>query len=83
MPVIARTNAPRPPRHGRVVEIHNRPGLRDTYDLRIIIWSPTFGVHGHTLTGVHGKTRAYQIAEHIGQATVRAAHQSNDREQER
>ncbi|GGM41978.1 hypothetical protein [Microbacterium saperdae] len=75
MAVIARTNAPRPPLHGRVVEVHDRRGLLktpDVFDLRVIIWSPKFGVHAHSLPGIRGITHAIAVAERIGQAEARA-----------
>ncbi|MFE2772279.1 hypothetical protein [Microbacterium resistens] len=71
MAVIARTSALRPASHGRVVEVHNRPGIlstRDVFDLRVVIWLPRFGVHQHTLLGIRGRDNAIATAERIGQA---------------
>lgn len=76
MPAIARVVADRPPQHGRVVEVHERKGPfapRDTYDMLVILWAPTFGVHSHTLTGIKGKARAIATAERIGQADAQRA----------
>jgi hypothetical protein len=70
MAVIARTNKTRPGKRGLVVEVHDRPGIfrtPDVFDLLIVLWSPVFGVHAHTITAVQGRTRAIEIAEHIGQ----------------
>lgn len=75
MAVVARTSASRPPLHGRVVEVHDRRGLLkmpDVFDLRVIIWSPVFGIHAHSLPGVRGRAHAIDVAERIGQAEARA-----------
>lgn len=73
MPVIARAVAKRPRNHGRIVEVYPdrrlfpRTGI---YDLRVIIFNPTIGVHAHNLPGIKGRNLAFEIAERIGQSPV-------------
>lgn len=64
-PVAHREVADRPPKHGRVVEVHRRRGAGLTYDLLIITWNPTTGAHTHALKLGATKPEAITAAEHI------------------
>lgn len=64
-----RAVANRPANHGRVVEVHRRRGHGLTYDLLIILWSPTIGIHTHKLNLGTTKTEAITAAEHVAHGT--------------
>lgn len=73
MPVIARAVAKRPRNHGRIVEVSPDGRLfprTGVYDLRVILFNPTIGAHTHSLPGIKGRNRAFEIAARIGQAEV-------------
>lgn len=64
-PVAHREVADRPPKHGRVVEVHRRRGAGLTYDLLVITWNPATGAHTHALKLGVSKTEAIEAAKHI------------------
>ena len=64
-PVTHRERADRPPKHGRVVEVHRRRGAGLTYDLHVILWNPRTGVHTHTLKLGETRENATTAAKHI------------------
>lgn len=63
--VTHRAKADRPPKHGRVVEVHRRRGAGLTYDLLVILWNPRFGIHTHALKLGLSKADAIAAANHI------------------